>query len=190
MSLDYESLPSSHQFACPWWGWEAYAGVSALIYLTAIFGMTGLNNNYAAAGWAVTSLLCFLWFLFFRSERRAQPLRFPLRSIPGALDAPLTSAYPKQLPFYCAQPSLALIAGICAAVLVMAIAFLWLSIERREPLTGSSLWMAFISWTMAAKCGVQLLASLMRGRRRWLEAIAQGEAYDQRAKLPQLHHVM
>ena len=188
----------SHPFSCPWWGWEAYAGVSCLIYLTAIWGMTGLNNNYAAAGWAVTSLHCFLWFLYFRNERRATPLRCPLRSDDttprgmhtAQLDAPLTASYPTRVPFYCTLASISLMGCISAALVLMALVFLSLSITHHAPLTGSSTWMAFISWSMAVKCSLQLLASLYRGRQRWLEAIQEGQLHEARKQLPELHHVM
>ena len=138
-------MTSSH-FGCPAWGWEAYAGISAVIYATAIFGMTGLNNYYAAAGWGATAAVCTLWYLYFRNERRAQPLRCPLRTDDSSTEPPsvpfLTST--RRLPFYCTLTSITAMTLIALLLLTLAATFLVMSITRHAPLTGQSTWMAFI----------------------------------------------
>ena len=190
-----DDVSATSAVRCPWWGWEAYAGVSAAIYASAAWSMHDLHNDYASAGWAVTAVLCFLWFLFFRNERRAQPLRCPLRfegytaarkefQLPAAALVPSSSfvpppspepepAFARRLPFYCTAAAIAVIGCIAVLLLTLDAAFLGISISTHAPLTGSSTWMAFISFCMSIKCCLQLIASLWRGRQRWLLSIAQ-----------------
>ena len=179
------SSDTSSHLTCPSWGWEAYAGVSAFIYATAIFGMTGLNNYYAAAGWGATAAVCFLWYLFYRNERRAQPLRCPMRDLDATKHSapiPFLTAT-RRLPFYCTLTSLSAMTAVGLLLLTLAVTFLVLSVTRHAPLTGSSTWMAFISFSMSVKCMLQLIASLCRARRRWLEAAAEREADGRKARL-------
>ena len=191
-SMSSMSSTSFSHLSCPTWGWEAYAGISAVIYATAIFGMTGLNNNYAACGWGATAAVCVLWYLYFRNERRAEPLRCPLH-VTNDKTAPATShqqqhSVPfltptRRLPFYCTLTSITAFTVIALLLLTLACTFLVLSISRHAPLTGQSTWMAFISFTMSVKCSLQLIASLCKGRRRWLVAAAEHQADDRKATL-------
>ena len=192
LSLLAMSSTSASHMSCPSWGWEAYAGISAVIYLTAIWGMTGLNNYYAAAGWGATSAVCTLWFLFFRNERRAQPLRCPLRIDDPKTTATFTTPHQhsvpfltptRRLPFYCTLWALTAMTAIGVLLLTLATAFLVLSITHHAPLTGQSTWMAFISFTMSVKCSLQLIASLCRARRRWLVAAMEQHTDDRKARL-------